>query len=148
MVIYFSVSLKDLFTQGRDYPWPMPRRCPRCGSCRLWGHGYVSAYFDDYDQAFQLKRYRCPECGCVIRLRPHGYFPRFQAPAATIRQSIVAKATKGKWLAGISRSRQGHWLRALLRKLRAYLTDSWTRGMAAGFDYLIFKGHIPVSRSI
>ena len=30
------------------------------------------AYFDGFDEGIFLKRYRCPGCGCVIRLRPDG----------------------------------------------------------------------------
>ena len=50
MVIFFPVILKQLFHLGRFFPWPKPERCPRCGSHRLWGHGFVAAYFDGFDQ--------------------------------------------------------------------------------------------------
>ena len=148
MVIFFSVGLKKLFDLGRNYPWPRPESCPRCSSYRLWGHGYVSAYLDGYDQSFALKRYRCPDCGCVIRLRPKGYFERFQASIALIRSSIVSKAVGNKWIGGISRTRQRHWFRSLCRKVKAHLTDAWGQGVAAGFDRLCQMGQIPVSRAI
>ena len=148
MVIYFSVILKKLFILGRDYPWPRPGSCPRCSSCRLWGHGFVPAYFDEYDQPFQLKRYRCSDCKCVLRLRPAGYFKRFQAPVSKIRASIISKTSAGKWIAGISRSRQCHWFKALCKRIRAYLTDTWRQGIVAAFDYLRQQGQIPVSRFI
>ncbi len=148
MVISFSVRLKKLFELGRDYPWPRPDSCPRCSSYRVWGHGYVSAYFDGYDQSFTLKRYRCPDCGCVIRMRPKGYFWRFQASIASIRSSIVSKADWNKWICGISRTRQRHWFRSLCRKIKAHLTDAWSQGVVAGFDRLWEMGQIPVSRAI
>jgi predicted RNA-binding Zn-ribbon protein involved in translation (DUF1610 family) len=148
MVIFFPVILKELFELGRNYPWPRPESCPRCSSCRLWGHGYVSANFDGYDQSFALKRYRCPDCGCVIRLRPKGYFKRFQASIASIRSSIVSKAGWSKWIGGISRERQHHWFRSLCRKIKAHLTDAWSQGIVAGFDRLCRMGQIPVSRAI
>jgi hypothetical protein len=148
MVIFFSVILKDLLLQGRDYPWPKPGSCPRCEGFRLWGHGFVSAYFDGYDQPFCLKRYRCPDCRCVLRLRPEGYFKRFQAPIETIRSSIACKFTKNRWLAGITRSRQCHWFRALKKRIKAYLTDTWQQGMVAGFDYFVKHNQVPASRSI
>jgi len=148
MVIFFPVILKELFVLGRDYPWPRPDGCPRCGSYRLWGHGYVSAYFDGYDRSFTLKRYRCPDCRCVLRLRPKGYFRRFQASVAAIRSSIVAKACKGKWVSGIDRTRQCHWFRSLCRAIKAHLTDTWGRGILAGFDHLCRMGQVPVSRAI
>jgi len=148
MVIFFSVILKDLLLQGRDYPWPKPVGCPRCEGFRLWGHGFVLAYFDGYDQPFCLKRYRCPDCRCVLRLRPEGYFKRFQASVEMIRASIADKSAKNRWLPGISRSRQCHWFRSLCKRIKAYLTDTWYQGVVCGFDYLLQLGQNPVSRTI
>jgi len=148
MVIFFSVILKDLLLQGRDYPWPKPVGCPRCEGFRLWGHGFVLAYFDGYDQPFCLKRYRCPDCRCVLRLRPEGYFKRFQASVEMIRASIAGKSAKNRWLPGISRSRQCHWFRSLCKRIKAYLTDTWYQGVVCGFDYLLQLGQNPVSRTI
>ena len=148
MVIFFSVILKDLLLQGRDYPWPKPVGCPRCEGFRLWGHGFVLAYFDGYDQPFCLKRYRCPDCRCVLRLRPEGYFKRFQASVEMIRASIADKSAKNRWLPGISRSRQCHWFRSLCKRIKAYLTDTWYQGVVCGFDYLLQLSQYPESRTI
>ena len=148
MVIFFPVILKQLFYQGRKYPFPKPGRCPCCGGPRLWGHGYVEAFFDGFSQALFLKRYRCPDCGCVIRLRPSGYFRRFQSSIASIRSSIKQKVESGHWLNGLSRTRQRHWFRSLCKRIKAYLTDTWDLGIVAGFDDLLKKGQIPVSRAI
>ncbi len=148
MVMFFPVILKELFVFGRKYPWDKPESCPRCRNYRLWGHGYVAAYFDGFDQFLWLRRYRCPDCGCVIRLRPKGYFKRFQAAIETIRSSIVSKVCKGKWIGGISRSRQQHWFRSLCRRIKIYLADAWDQGYIAGYDRLCRMGQIPVSRSI
>ena len=148
MVIFFPVILKELFHWGRLYPWSKPQRCPRCGSHRLWGHGFVAAYFDGFDQPFFLKRYRCPDCGCVVRLRPSGYFKRFQSSIAIIRSSIAQKTKAGRWLPGPSRTRQSHWFRSLCKRIKAYLTDTWDLGAVAAFDYLLLKGQTPVSRAI
>ena len=148
MVIFFPVILKELFRLGRNYPWLKPESCPRCSSYRLWGHGYVSAYFDGYDQPFTLRRYRCPDCGCVIRLRPKGYFERFQASIASIRSSIISKDGCGRWIGGIGRTRQGHWFRFLCRRIKAFLTNAWSQGVVVGFDRLYRMGQIPVSRAI
>jgi hypothetical protein len=148
MVIFSPVILKELFVLGRRYPWTQPDRCPRCGSCRLWGHGFVPAYFDGYDAVFWLRRYRCPDCGCVIRLRPKGYFRRFQAAIATIRSSIESKACRGRWIPGVGRTRQCHWFRSLCRRIKAHLANTWHRGIVAGFDPLCTMGQVPVSRAI
>ena len=90
MIIFYAVKLKDLFKKERNYPWQKPDSCPCCYSCRLWGHGFADAIFDGYKKPLLLKLYRCPDCGCVIRLRPKGYFKRFQASVETIRSSIAA----------------------------------------------------------
>jgi len=148
MVIFFPVILKQLFYLGRKYPFPKPGKCPRCGGPRLWGHGYVEAFFDGFAQALFLKRYRCPDCGCVIRLRPSGYFRRFQSSIASIRSSIKQKVQSGHWLNELSRTRQRHWFRSLCKRIKVYLTDTWDLGIVAGFDDLLKKGQIPVSRAI
>jgi hypothetical protein len=83
-----------------------------------------------------------------MKARPAGYFERFQAPIEKIRSSIVYRLRTGRWPLGSSRSRQGHWLRALRRNVKARLEDQWVDGLIAGFDSLIEKGLIPVSRSI
>ena len=148
MIIFFPAILNEIHHIGRDYPWPKPEECSQCNSCKVWGHGFITAYFDGYDDPLPLKRYRCPDCGCIMRLRPEGYFKRFQAPIATIRSSIVSKIRFGKWIAGISRSRQRHWFNSLIKRIKAYLTDAWQQGGLAGFDYFLKSGQIPVSRSI
>jgi len=148
MILFFPVALKALFCKGRNYPWPRPDGCPNCKRLTVWGHGFTTAIFDGYAQPLFLKLFRCPDCGCVIRLRPRGFFKRFQAPIETIRSSIANKSKKDRWLPGISRSRQCHWYRSLCKRIKAYLTDTWRQGTLAGFDYLLQIGQTPVSRSI
>ena len=96
---------------GEKYPWPRPLWCPRCRSPRLWGHGYVQRYFDDFKWALRLKRYRCPDCGAVHTLRPHLYDRRFQVIWVTIFLSLLQKITLDRWLPGLSRQRQQYWWR-------------------------------------
>ncbi|CAO0823570.1 hypothetical protein DFAR_3780005 [Desulfarculales bacterium] len=50
---------------GRRFPWPRLERCPRCGSVRLWGHGFVPAYFNEASTVIWLQRFRCPNCRAV-----------------------------------------------------------------------------------
>jgi hypothetical protein len=148
MVIFFSVVLKDLLERGRDYPWPKPAVCPRCGACRLCGHGYVGCFFDGFQHALLIKRYRCPDCRCVIRCRPNGYFKRFQAPIDTIRESISSKAQRGCWLKGISRCRQSHWWQALKRHIEAFFGHTFGGTRLEGFELLLSLGRSPVCRTI
>lgn len=148
MILPLCVSIKMIVELGRDFPWPRPEFCPRCHGNRVWGHGFVGALFDGFVQQVLLRRWRCPECGCVMKQRPEGYFERFQAPIRSIRSSLAFRLKTGTWPPGSSRSRAGHWLRSLRRKIHAYWGAQWKDGPIAGFDLLIEQGIVPVSRSI
>ena len=148
MAIFVSVKLKELFKKERNYSWTRLESCPRCNDYKVWGHGYAQAIFDGYNEPLLLKLYRCPVYGCVIRLRPEGYFKRFQAPVETICSSIACKSTTDRWLSGIIPNRQRHWFRALQRRVTAYLGDTWARGLLKAFDHFMAQGHVPVTRSI
>ena len=148
MVMFSAVKLKELFEKERNYPWQKPSSCPRCNSFRLWGHGFAQAIFDGFIRPLLLKLYRCPDCGCVIRLRPKGYFKRFQASIETIQSSVVLKSSMNRWLPGISRTRQRHWFNAVIKRIKAFLTDTWQRSIVDAFDYLLKQGQTPVSRTI
>ena len=148
MIIFVSVNLKQLFTDQQKYPWPRPDSCPQCAMSHVWGHGYVLAYFDDLPDGVYLRRYRCPQCGCVIRLRPKGYFRRFQTAVSTIRESLRQRLSVSCYLPGLSLSRQRHWLNGLRRNVKAYLGNRWNRHLIAGFDHLVACGHVPVSSAI
>ena len=121
--------------------------CPRCGG-RIWGHGYCTGYFDGYGEALWLKRYRCPDCRGIIKLKPKGYWPRFQATIETIRRSISHRLTYHKWLPDLPRSRQGHWLRGLRRQVFFHLGAGFAGDLVQAFDDLRVKGVIASSRSI
>lgn len=148
MILSLCVSIKKIVECGRALPWPRPQFCPRCGGNRVWGHGFVGSLFDGILDQVLLKRWRCPDCRCVMKVRPEGYFDRFQAPIERIRSSIACRLKTGRWPPGSSRSRQGHWLRALRRNVTARLEDPWVTGLMAGFDHLMAKGINPVCRSI
>ncbi len=146
MILFFSVKVKDIFEKGRDYPWPRPEICPCCGRNKPWGHGYFLVYFDEYGQPLELKRYRCPNCGCVIRLRPDGYFSRFQSSIKNIRSSISQKIKTGRWPRKRLGDRQGNWLRALRKNAAAFFEAPSDKSLIKAFDCLISLGYIPVSR--
>ena len=148
MILSLCVSIKKIVECGRDFAWPKPESCPQCHGDRVWGHGFVGTLFDGFLEQVLMKRWRCPDCRCVMKARPDGYFNRFQAPVGKIRSSIAYRLRTGRWPPGSSRSRQGHWLRALRRNVKARLKDQWTGGLMAGFAELMDRGIIPVSRSI
>jgi hypothetical protein len=148
MIIFVCVPLKEIFKQGRQFVWPRPERCPRCALSKVWGHGFVLAYFDDINAGVYLRRYRCPECGCVIRLRPLGYFSRIQASIETIRSVLTHRLEQGRWPAGLPGNRQRHWLKALIANTVAFLGNAWKRRLVEAFERLLGLGVIPVSRAI
>ena len=147
MIFLVCAKLKDIYTQGRNFNWIKPDRCPRCGSARVWGHGYVMAYFDDFHECIFLRRFRCPDCTCVIRMKPKGYFNRFHAPIDTIRSCLYHRLLYGNWNPNIAKkSRQRHWFLALKRKAMAFF--GLCHDLVSAFDLLIEMGKIPVSRRI
>jgi hypothetical protein len=148
MIVFVCVRLKEIFDKQRQYAWPRPTLCPRCGQSRLWGHGFVPAYFDGFAGQIYLRRYRCPLCRCVIRLRPRGYFKRIQASICTIRSSLWQRIVKGRYLSEMSRSRQRHWLNGLVRNTTAHLGNTWTNRLMEAFDRLLDMGKVPVSSSV
>mgnify|MGYP006302911897 CR=1 FL=1 len=148
MIISLPVSIKKIHRLGRDFPWPRPGSCPVCHSGRLWGHGFVLAYFDDLPEGLWLRRYRCPLCGSVHRLKPEGYFRRFQASVSTIRGAIERRLITGRWPPGVCRVRYAQWLKNLSRQVMARLGRWYMGRLLCGFDRLIRLGAIPVTRSL
>jgi hypothetical protein len=146
MILSVVAKLKDIYEQGQNFDWVKPDRCPRCGSVRLWGHGFVEAYFDGFDTQFYLRRYRCPDCACVVRMRPKGFFSRFHASVEVIRSCLVQRLSLGRWNPSIRKSRQRHWLLAL--KQKALACFGFVEDLMDAFDKLIKMGKIPISRAI
>lgn len=108
----------------------------------------MEAYFDGFAQALFLRRYRCPDCHLVLRLRPRDYWPRFQASIATILTSLTHRLTFHRWPSFLSRQRQGHWLRSLIGKVRWPLGVGWEGNLLSALQALWDQGIVPVSRVI
>ncbi|MBF0202499.1 MAG: hypothetical protein HQK66_14565 [Desulfamplus sp.] len=148
MILFINVVLKEIFEQGRNFSWAKPEKCPGCGRWKIWGHGFVQALFDGFSRTLWLKRYRCPDCKCVITMRPTSHFSRFQSSRETIRSALEHRLNHGKWPPNMTPARMRHWLRNLKLQVKAHLTDVWKSGLLAGFDQLADMGRIPVSSSI
>jgi hypothetical protein len=149
LILFVDVCVKTLVEAGRKYRWQRPEHCPKCQGVRVWGHGYFEAYLDEAGSAcVVLKRYRCPECGVVIRLRPMGYWRRVQATIAVVRQSVMDRLEKGRWPPGCNSARGRHWLRALRRQVRTRLGMSYAERIAEGFLELLRRGVCAVSRAL
>jgi hypothetical protein len=147
MLIHVYLDLKKIAKLGRNYFWPRPSAC-RCGNPMVWGHGFVQAYFSGFVHALEMRRYRCPLCGCVIRLRPKGYFPRIQTDQAGIRKVIAFRLRRGVWPTGSRTNRCRHWLLALKRNAVVMLGITWCNKLLAAFDRLMELGWVPVQRTI
>ena len=149
LILFVEVCVKRLVELGRQYRWQRPERCPKCQGNRVWGHGYVEAYFDEAGSAcVLLKRYRCPQCRVVIRLRPVGYWRRIQATVAQVRQCVMDRLEKGRWPPGCNSARGRHWLRGLRRQVRTHLGMSYAERIAEGFFELVRLGVCAVSRAV
>ena len=120
-----------------------------CKSHRIWGHGYVGAWFEGYDKALCLKRYICADCGCIYTIRPLGYWPRHHVPIRIIFRSLCHRVTQGVWdRTSFTKQRQGHWLRALGRNIRIVLGLDFTGDLMEGFFELLHRGRVPVVRML
>lgn len=149
LILFMDLCVKTLAALGRNYRWQRLERCPRCSGVRVWGHGFVVAYFDQAGaQGVFLRRYRCPECRVVIRVRPWGYWKRIQASVEAVRQSVRHRIGTGRWPPGSNPARQRHWLRALRRQVVAHVGMSWVERLEEGFEELLRRGICAVSRSV
>ena len=148
MIAYFGLDLKRIANDDPDYCWPRPSSCARCGHPKAWGHGFVLMIFAGFAQALRIRRYRCPCCGCIIRLRPRGYFKGHQSATATIRDTLAARLGTGFWPRGCVTNRARHWLRALKRHALAVFGVPALADLMAAFDQLLDLGRMPVSRAI
>jgi len=146
MIMSIVVDIKRLVELKKDYPWPKPDHCTDCKNPNLWGHGFVDAYLDCEKEALPLKRYRCNNCGTVIKLKPQGYFNRFHATIDTIRKSIISLATSGKYIPGVNYQRQYLWFTALIRQATARY--KLCPNLIHIFEKMIADGKIPVCRTI
>ena len=117
MLIYLSVDLHQLLSQGKEYQWPRPARCPSCGGFRLWSHGYVRRNFDGFDSSLWIKRFRCPDCRSVHTIRPSGYSSFIQASRLVVFLSLLMKILFGQWLPEICCRRQRYWFSIFKRQI-------------------------------
>ena len=147
MILPINLDLKKISQLGKNYRWPRPRSC-NCGNPMVWGHGFVLVCFAGFSHPLVIRRYRCPLCRCVIRLRPKGYFARIQTAAAQIRCILGVRISTGCWPEGTKTNRCRHWLAALKRNTVVILGIGWSRHLMAAFDRLFDMGRVPVCRTI
>jgi hypothetical protein len=148
MIAFFDLDLNQIEANKRNYLWPRPRGCGRCGHDTVWGHGFVLMIITGFAKALSIRRYRCPKCGCIIRLRPKGYFMRHQTETAEIRRILVHRLSTGRWPVGCVTNRARHWLKALKRNVLAVFGLEMQSDPLAAFYRLINLGRVPVSRAV
>ena len=148
MILHVAVDFKELIRckWGRTYPWKRPQSCPCCDG-GLWGHGWVTIYLEEVPRQVWIRRFRCPRCTVVIRMRPLAYWPRFFYRIETIRSVLTHRFSKRHWPGGFYRQVGGHWIRALVSQVQKRLGLN-TLIFANGYEELIRQGWVPVTRSI
>jgi len=95
-----------------------------------------------------MRRYRCPLCGCVIRLRPIGYFPRVQTAEQVVRRTLDFRIATGFWPVGTITNRCRHWLAVLKKNTIVILGIAWQKDLMAVFNELKRMGRVPICRTI
>jgi hypothetical protein len=149
MIYFVAVLLKDIFEQGKGFPWQRPESCPRCNHYRLHGHGFTSRFFQGFTSFLYLKCYRCPCCRLVVTMRPDSHFTRIQCSKEAIRTHLDRRLKDGRWpCSSLSHASGRHWLTNLARQTLALLGNQWRTRLMAAFDQLLALGVIPVSRLI
>jgi hypothetical protein len=149
MIYFVSVQLKDIFEQGKTFLWVRPVACLNCNHYKVWGHGFVPRFFDGFVSCLYLKCYRCPQCRCVMTLRPDTHFNRIRCCKETIRVLLAHRILKDRWPPSLFPSpRMRHWLANLKRQAFTYLTNTWQQGLLRAFDCLVMMNIIPVGRSM
>ena len=148
MLINIKVCIKEILEKGKRFPWKKPDLCPSCNDTVLWGHGFVLNYFEGLNQGIYLKRYRCPCCGTVIKLKPLGYFKNYQVSIKTIYSSLKSQIINKTYLPGMSRNRQYFWFKYLMKNTFACLGALFKDRLLEAFSLLIEMKITPVSCSI
>jgi hypothetical protein len=149
MTVFQKLNLLAISKLGKTYKHIRPGKCPKCGSRRIWGHGFTARYFDGFVFALFLKRWNCADCGCVISVRPLGYFSRHHVSITDIYNNLKHKIATGTWIRGpdLSRQRQGHWLRSLKENINSFLGFEWRNKLLDGFKQIMSAKMCPVIRS-
>ena len=119
MVISPTISLQDVLRDGKKFKWKRPETCPRCHHNKLWGHGFVARYFNEFSKLVWIKRYRCNKCRAIIVFRPKAYWTKIRSRIAEVYLALRIRLMDRQWPPWVSRQRALHWLKGFLRFRRA-----------------------------
>lgn len=145
VVLHVTVDVKRLFELGPLYPWPRPPHCLCCNSVRVWGHGYVTRYFEGFIYPLWVRRLRCPDCSTVYTLRPDLFYRGFRYSLKVILASLTARI-EGRRLTSIPRQNQQYWFKGL--KFQALRLKNIMRLNVDTLQEIISRGLVPVSHSL
>ncbi len=109
MIFNYKITVEELSKSGKNHKWER-HFCNKC-SRFMWGHGFVTRYFQSIDGCVYLKRYRCPKCTTVATTRPDGHWPMIRSSIRAIFSILLTRISSGTWPISFSRQRGGHWLR-------------------------------------
>ncbi len=146
LLLNVSVKVKDLFNQGKAYPWRKPEGCPECKGRRLWGHGFTLRCFIGFLQKIWVKKYRCPDCRSVHTIRPDAYWKRFQYSSFVIVRCLLTKIEHGRRRKSVSRRSQQYWYKGLKRQASRHINVKTP--VLKHLRRLLQRKIIPVSHSI
>lgn len=106
------INMDQLSKEGKSFNWEK-QLCEKC-SCFMWGHGYVTRYFESFSEPLYMKRFRCHRCKVVGCVRPDGYWPFIKTPIINIFDVLtyrLSQILEPVWPEGYPRQRCGYWLR-------------------------------------
>lgn len=138
MIIYTNIILSKLAKLGKNFNWKKPESCPQCKN-KLWGHGFVNAYFNNFNKNLYLKRYRCPRCSIVITLRPLSHWSRFRYAIDDIYRGIKDRLKYLRWPPWLPRQVGGHWIRRFISKIKMDYGLNDQMNMIDRLEYLYQK---------
>lgn len=134
-IVHCGIEIKVWRQQLPSVDQVRPSRCPRCHAASrppgrplgLHGHGVVrrdqwgpplfeaSPCFDE----LYLRRYRCQNCGAVIRVGPRGLLPRYRYGGGAIGLALALWSIFGQADADI-RAQVSPWRQVALETLRRW----------------------------
>ncbi len=109
MILNYKITVEELSKAGKNHKWER-HFCENC-SRFMWGHGFVTRYFEGIEDSVYLKRYRCPKCTTVATTRPEGHWPIIRSSARCIFDTLLTRISTGAWPLSFLRQRGGHWLK-------------------------------------
>jgi hypothetical protein len=121
MTLPQPVKLSQIHSDGKNFKWIRPALCPRCQQPKIWGHGYVSRFFNSIIGLLYIKRWRCHGCKLVITCRPEEFWRRYQESIDQIFEALKYRIENLRWPPWTTRQKGGHWMNRLIRKSQANL---------------------------